>query len=151
MTQEEMGVIVRRWRGELSLRKFAKKCGVSHTTIDNLERGIDPRTGKPPEIKLVTWQKIKNACKGEKEEKMAKRTMTDYEVEQEIARLKASPEVALAKREQQLIYRRRQYMYQLRWLEGRGKELMAMGVTSDTIEEQLAKTDAALNVEEGTE
>ena len=80
---------------------------------------------------------------------MAKRTMTDYEVEQEIARLKASPEVALAKREQQLIYRRRQYMYQLRWLEGRGKELMAMGVTSDTIEEQLAKTDAALNVEEG--
>ena len=80
---------------------------------------------------------------------MAKRTMTDYEVEQEIARLNASPAVALARQEQRLIYRRRQYMYNLRWLEERGKELMAMGVTSDTIEEQLAKTDAALNTEEG--
>ena len=35
---------------------------------------------------------------------MAKRSLTDMEVEQEIARLKQSPLVAIAKQEQRLIY-----------------------------------------------
>ena len=58
MTPEQMSAFVRKLRGNMSLREFAAKCGVSHTTIDNLERGIDPRTNKPPQIKMATFQKI---------------------------------------------------------------------------------------------
>jgi len=75
---------------------------------------------------------------------MARKTMTDYEVEQEIKRLKESPLVALGKQEQRLIYKRRQYMYQLRWLENRGRELQEMGITLENIEDQITRTDAAL-------
>ena len=75
---------------------------------------------------------------------MAKRTLTDIEVEQEIARLKQSPFVAIAKQEQRLIYKRRQLMYNLRWLENRGRELSELGVTMENIEEQIKRTDAAL-------
>ncbi len=82
---------------------------------------------------------------------MAKRTLTDMEVEQEIARLKQSPLVALGKQEQRLIYKRRQLMYNLRWLESRGKELSELGVTMENIEEQIAKTDTALGENESEE
>ena len=75
---------------------------------------------------------------------MAKRTLTDMEVEQEIARLKQSPFVAIAKQEQRLIYKRRQLMYNLRWLENRGRELSELGVTMENIEEQIKRTDTAL-------
>ena len=60
---------------------------------------------------------------------MAKELMTDAEVEIEIERLKESDTVKLAQKERQYLYRRRQYMYTLRWYEKRGKELMAAGVT----------------------
>ena len=60
---------------------------------------------------------------------MAKELMTDAEVEIEIERLKESDAVKLAQKERQYFYRRRQYMYTLRWYERRGKELMAAGVT----------------------
>lgn len=60
---------------------------------------------------------------------MAKELMTDAEVEIEIERLKESDAVKLAQKERQYLYRRRQYMYTLRWYEKRGKELMAAGVT----------------------
>lgn len=62
---------------------------------------------------------------------MAKDFLTDEQVEMEIERLKASPAVALAKQEQAIKMRRRQYMYSLRWLERRGKELEAMGITAE--------------------
>ena len=45
---------------------------------------------------------------------MAKEFLTDAEVELEIARLLESDTVKLAKAEQRLKYRRRQYLYQLR-------------------------------------
>lgn len=61
-TAAEIGKIVRDLRGELSLREFAQKCDISHTTIDNLEKGIDFRTGKPTQPKTVTLQKIAKAC-----------------------------------------------------------------------------------------
>lgn len=60
---------------------------------------------------------------------MTKDLMTDEEVELEIDRLKESDAVKLAQKERQWKYRRRQYMYTLRWYEKRGKELMAVGVT----------------------
>ena len=76
---------------------------------------------------------------------MARKVMTDYEVEQEIARLKASPLVALGKQEQRLIYKRRQYMYNLQWLERRGRELSELGVSMENIEDQIKRTDTALS------
>lgn len=60
--------------------------------------------------------------------------LTDEQVEQEIARLLESPQVKLAKAEQRIKNRRRQYMYQLRSFEKRGKELEAQGYTIDDIE-----------------
>lgn len=57
-----LGEIIRQLRGDLSLREFAIKCDVSHTTIDNLEKGIDFRTGKPTQVKMSTLQKIADAC-----------------------------------------------------------------------------------------
>lgn len=40
--------------------------------------------------------------------------LTDFEVEQEIKRLTQSKHVKLARQEQRLKYKQRQYMYQLR-------------------------------------
>lgn len=65
---------------------------------------------------------------------MAKKFLTDEEVEREIARLTASPDVKLAKEENRIKYRRRQYMYVLRNMEKRGKELAACGITMDNME-----------------
>ena len=49
--------------------------------------------------------------------------LTDEQVEQEIERLRNSPLVALARREQRIRYRRRQFLYQLRDLEKKGEAL----------------------------
>lgn len=68
---------------------------------------------------------------------MAKEFLSDFEVEQEIERLLTSDEVKLAKKEQAILYRRRQYMYKLRGLEKRGKQLSKKGITMDNIEAKL--------------
>lgn len=60
--------------------------------------------------------------------------LTDEEVEQEIARLNRSEAVRIARAEQRRKYRRRQYLYTLRDLERKGKELMAAGITEDMID-----------------
>lgn len=60
--------------------------------------------------------------------------ITDAEVEQEIERLNKSPLVALAKKEQAIKYKRRQYLYKLRGLEKRGQELAEQGVDLDSLE-----------------
>lgn len=60
--------------------------------------------------------------------------MPDELVEAEIARLQASPDVKLAKKEQNLTYRRRQYMCTLRNMEKRGKQLRAEGWTAESLE-----------------
>lgn len=60
------------------------------------------------------------------------RDMTDADVAIEIERLKDSEAVRLARVEQRYKYRQRQCLYQLRWLEKRGKELMARGVTENS-------------------
>ena len=64
---------------------------------------------------------------------MAKGYLTDEQVEQEIERLTKSPQVALARREQRLRYRRRQYLYQLRDLEKKGFALEKAGITMDVL------------------
>ena len=59
--------------------------------------------------------------------------LTDEQVEREIERLTASPLVALARREQRLRYKRRQYLYQLRDLEKKGKALEKAGITMEVL------------------
>ena len=69
---------------------------------------------------------------------MARREyLTDEQVETEIAMLLESPNVKLAKRDEYVRNRRRQYLYNLRSYEKRGKELAKQGITLDNIEEEL--------------
>ena len=65
---------------------------------------------------------------------MAHPVLTDDQVEQEIARLQESPFVKLANKERRVRNRRRMYLYHLRQLEKKGKELTASGVTSDVLD-----------------
>ena len=72
---------------------------------------------------------------------MANKAMTDQEIEQEITRLNQSPYVKLARREQQLKYKKRQRMYALRWLDKHGRELAARGITMEDLDGALADID----------
>ena len=68
---------------------------------------------------------------------MAKDFLTDEAVEREIARLTATEEVKLARREMRLKYKRRQQLYTLitlRALEKRGRELQEAGITIENID-----------------
>lgn len=69
---------------------------------------------------------------------MAREIMTDEMVDQELARLLASPHVKLAKREEAIRNRKRQYVYQLRCYERKGKALEAQGITLEELEEMGA-------------
>ena len=63
-------------------------------------------------------------------------------VEKEIERLKQSEHVKLAQKEQRIkADRRRKYLADLRWMEKRGKELEAAGVTMDNINAFVEATD----------
>lgn len=68
---------------------------------------------------------------------MARQKITDAQVEREIERLLESDDVKLAKKESAIKNKRRQYMYSLRVMERRGKELTRMGINEDNIEELL--------------
>ena len=66
---------------------------------------------------------------------MAKEFLTDEQVEVEIARLRESEYVKLARKQSRLRYQRRQALYQLRNLEKCGKALAAAGLTLDMLDE----------------
>ena len=66
---------------------------------------------------------------------MAREFMSDEMVEEEILRLQTSPHVKLARREEAIRTRRRQYMYQLRMYEKKGIALEAQGITLEELEE----------------
>lgn len=68
---------------------------------------------------------------------MPRQFITDEAVERELEALRQSPFVQLARREQRLKYKYRQQLYNLRALEKRGKELAAVGITLDSIDERL--------------
>lgn len=70
-----------------------------------------------------------------------KEKLTDEEVEIEIERLLSSPLVKLAKREEALRIRRRQYMYKLRTYEKKGKELKAAGITFAVLEKMYSEEE----------
>jgi hypothetical protein len=66
---------------------------------------------------------------------------TDEAVEEEIARLQNSPYVKLARKEERIRNRRRQYMYALRRYEKRGQQLEEEGITLDYLQNLGAETD----------
>ena len=71
---------------------------------------------------------------------------------EEIERLKASEHVKLARKDQRLKYKQRQFLYQLRNLEKRGRALAAQGYTLDNLEAMIAQAEAdagALETDEG--
>lgn len=69
---------------------------------------------------------------------MARRDyLTDEEVEQEIERLLESPDVKLAKKDEYVKNRRRQYLYSLRSYEKKGKELAKAGITMRLLDSML--------------
>jgi len=59
---KNIGKIIKAKRKEkkLSLRDFALLCDLSHTYIDCLEKGFDPRSGKPVSPTIDTLDKIAN-------------------------------------------------------------------------------------------
>ena len=69
--------------------------------------------------------------------------LTDEEVEAEIERLNASEAVALARRKARLEYRRRQYLYQLRDLEKKGKALIEAGITREVLDSMYSCDEEA--------
>lgn len=72
---------------------------------------------------------------------MAKMFETDAQVEQEIERLLKSEYVKLAKKEEYVRNRRRQYMYTLRTYEKKGKELALSGVTFESLDSMFDDSD----------
>ena len=58
MIDNMLGEYVRKKRGEKSLREFAKICKLSHTHLDSIEKGYDPRTGKPVSPTIEALKKI---------------------------------------------------------------------------------------------
>lgn len=62
------------------------------------------------------------------------RGLTDAQVEKEIQRLNESEYVRLARKEQRLKYRKRQYLYTLRQLEKRGRELSESGIDEEMLD-----------------
>lgn len=65
------------------------------------------------------------------------RKWTDEEVEAEIARLNGSEYVQLARKEKQIKYRRKQQMWNLQFMEARGRQLASNGITAENMEEKL--------------
>lgn len=67
-----------------------------------------------------------------------KEFLTDESVEEEIARLRQSPYVKLAQKEERIRNRRRQFMYTLRMYERKGKQLSAEGISLDSLDEMYS-------------
>ena len=59
--------------------------------------------------------------------------LTDIQVEKEIDKLNNSEYVKLARAEMRVRYKRRQYLYCLRQLEKKGKELAKAGITEEVL------------------
>lgn len=65
---------------------------------------------------------------------MARKYTPEELVDAEIERLKKTDAVKLAQKERNLQMKRRKYLADLRWLEKRGKQLIADGWTAETLE-----------------
>lgn len=72
---------------------------------------------------------------------MNEKFLTDEQVDVEIERLNNSEAVRLARKEQRIKYKKRQYLYQLRAFEKRGKQLQKEGITMENIDEKLGNIE----------
>lgn len=68
-----------------------------------------------------------------------KKHLTDEQVEKEIALLSKDPYVKLARAEERIKYKRRQYLYGLRNLKKRGMELYKQGLSIEDLNEDFEK------------
>lgn len=66
--------------------------------------------------------------------------LTDEAVEEEIAKLRNLPYVKLARKEERIRNRRRQYLYSLRLYEKKGRQLASQGVTMESLDSLDADT-----------
>lgn len=62
MDDNKLGKYVRMQRGDRSLREYAKIVGISHTHLDSIEKGYDPRTGKEISPSLAAIEKLAAAA-----------------------------------------------------------------------------------------
>ena len=69
---------------------------------------------------------------------MARDYLTDEMVAEEVERLKDSEYVRLAQKEIRLKSKQRKWLYQLRWMEKRGRQLEEQGITLENIERMIA-------------
>ena len=67
----------------------------------------------------------------------------DAAIEAEIAHLRSDEYVRLAKRYEYARTRRKQYLYQLRYFQKKGRELAALGVTMENLDEMLCSSEEA--------
>lgn len=58
VVSNNLGKFIKTIRGDVSLRDFAKLCGISHTHLDSIEKGVDPRTNKTVRPTVETLYKI---------------------------------------------------------------------------------------------
>ena len=63
-------------------------------------------------------------------------TLTDEEVEQQIALLRDDPDVRLAQKATRVAYRRRRYLYNLQADKRHGTQLREAGITYKMLDEQ---------------
>lgn len=65
-----LGTVILEYRliNKLSQRDFATLCDISHSYINKLEKGVDPRSGKSVEPTLFIIEKIARAMKKSKNE-----------------------------------------------------------------------------------
>lgn len=63
--ENRLGEYIQQRRKEmgLSLREFGKLCGISHTHIDSIEKGVDYRTGKRVNVTNETFRKLSEVLK----------------------------------------------------------------------------------------
>lgn len=78
---------------------------------------------------------------------MAKRVLTEEQVEAEIKRLNQSEYVKLARKAERVKYARRQYLYTLRQLEKKGRALMENGINDELIDLTISLVDGVRSME----
>lgn len=72
---------------------------------------------------------------------MRTKVLTDAQVEREIEKLKNSPLVKLAKKEERIRNKRRQYLSMLKWYEKKGRELKNQGYTMENLDAMERECD----------
>lgn len=60
----------------MSLREFANLCGISHTHIDSIEKGVDMRSGREVNLTSATIRKLAAAL-GMQESELIKMNVQD--------------------------------------------------------------------------